>query len=786
MDSQLQEKIAFFECLNASKYDDEDDAFDSEEEARRQKTKAFFSAASTTPAKVSPASRASQRLVSQLPGATLGRIASGPVSSSSDSEVEIVAVTPRRSNSKAGRTRLPTRASVGDESTVLETAAVATKQPVRRSTRQSLRARHSSPQSDPSPSGRLGKRKKETPLKLVPEAQQIFKGLSFYYIPNDDINPARRLQITKAREHGVTWCRELVNATHIVVDKKLTYADIERYLQDDPKWTEKVLVNENYPIDCLRHRIIANPDQRQYKITGMPTSTEQPLSAPIPSDDSSTSLALKPRQGKATRQIRKPPPSTPSNTQTSSQRSMGLAPPSQGQQTHDAAENAKPVEELAQDTGEDDELTQCIHQMKAADNVSTLDDTLIDDDDFIGLSSTVDEAEALSDYSNSADEGPWKKRTRRSNGNSSRPKDPGWQEKFICMKGGTKDQADNNPNAETIKVLQEMLDIHSLAGDNFRIRAYRLAIATLRAQPKKICTAEEARSLPHIGRIAEKIEEIVNTNRLRQLEYAQDDPRRKVMGLFLQIYGVGQAQAQKWIAQGFRTLDDLRDKTELSTNQKIGLEHFDDLNTRIPRREVEALASCVKKTAAVIDRDVELIVGGSYRRGADSSGDIDIIITKKGTSSTSELAPFLNRLVETLTEKGFFTVALASHHGNADDPDSGSKWHGCCVLPESEFPGPKNEYRPIWRRIDLLLVPQSQIGAALIYFTGNDIFNRSIRLLARKKGMRLNQRGLYTDILQGQGSSRMTAGSLLEGRDEKKIFAMLGVRWREPHERWCG
>ncbi|KAI1143477.1 hypothetical protein F5Y05DRAFT_154267 [Hypoxylon sp. FL0543] len=781
MDPQLQEKVAFFECLRKSSYGDGDDVLDADEEAHRQRSRAFHSAALPTSAGVS---RASQTTACQFLGATLRRIASDPVPGTSDLEVETVSVTQRNTKPKAGRPRLPKAASVGDDTTVPETAAATTKQPLRRSTRQSLRARHSSPQSDSSPSVRMGKRKKEAPLKLVPEAQQIFKGLSFYYIPNDDINPARRIQITKAREHGATWCRELAVATHIIVDKKLTYADIERYLQDDPNWPEKVLVNEIYPLDCLRHRIIANPDQRQYKIAGTPTSTEQPSNAPSFSHDSSTSLVLKPRRTKAGNRAYMPPRSTQSNSQTSSQRSVGLA-PSEEQQSQDAAGNIQPVGEQEQPMAEDDELTQCIHQMKAGDNANTLDDALLDDD-ITGPSSTADEADALSDSGNSANEGPRKKRTSRRNGDRSRPKDPGWQEKFICMKGGTIDHADNNPNAETIKVLQEMLDVHTLAGDNFRIRAYRLAIATLRAQPKKICTAEQARALPHIGRIAEKIEEIVHTNGLRQLEYARDDPRRKVLALFLQIYGVGLAQAHKWIAQGFRTLDDLKEKAELSTNQKVGLEHFDDLNTRIPRREVEALASCVKKTAAVIDHDVEFIIGGSYRRGANSSGDIDLIITKGGTSSTSELAPFLGRLVETLTEEGFLTAALAAHHGNANDTEGGSKWHGCCVLPESAFPGPKDEYRPIWRRIDLLLVPQTQIGAALIYFTGNDIFNRSIRLLARKKGMRLNQRGLYTDVVPRQGNDRMAAGTLLEGRDEKKIFALLGVRWREPHERWCG
>ncbi|KAI1107799.1 hypothetical protein F4804DRAFT_809 [Jackrogersella minutella] len=780
MDSQLQEKIAFFECLETSNYEDREDALDEAEEAYRQKSKLFLSIASATSNKVPHDSHTKP---GQVLDTALWKTATESISTNNDSDVEIIAVTPRQSKSNIGGTDLLTGTSVGNDTTVPDTAAVATRQPLRRSTRAtrpSLRARQSSPQSDLSPLVKMGKRKKETPLKLVPEAQRIFKGLSFYYIPNDDINPARRLQITKAREHGATWCRELASATHIIVDKKLTYADIERNLQDDPKWPEKVLVNESYPIDCLRHRIIANPVQGQYKISGMPTSVAQPSNEPLSSGDSTASLQLKPRRKKAAKKASVPASITPSSSETSSQRT-GLVSSSQGQQAHGTVVDDQASEVQTQAVAEeDDELTQCISEMKTADGGNALDSALIDYGDIASLPN-ADEADAPSDTNSSADTGP---RKRRATGKP-RQKATDWQEKFICMKGGTKDQGEDNPNAETIKVLQQMLDVHTLAGDNFRIRAYRLAITTLRAQPKKICTAEEARALPNIGRIADKIEEIVNTNRLRQLAYAQDDPRRKTMALFLQIYGVGQSQAQHWVAQGFRTLDDLKNKAELNVNQKVGLEHFDDLNTRIPRQEVEALGTCVKKAAAVIDRSVELIIGGSYRRGADSSGDIDLIITKAGTSSSSELVPFLNQLVGTLTEEGFLTAALASHHGTTDD-DGGSKWHGCCVLPAGAFPGPKGEYRPIWRRIDLLLVPQTQFGAALIYFTGNDIFNRSIRLLARKKGLRLNEKGLYGDVPRDPGNNRMAAGTLLEGRDEKKIFAILGVRWREPHERWCG
>lgn len=254
----------------------------------------------------------------------------------------------------------------------------------------------------------------------------------------------------------------------------------------------------------------------------------------------------------------------------------------------------------------------------------------------------------------------------------------------------------------------------------------------------------------------------------------------EALQLFLSIYGVGNSQAQQWLAQGFRTLEDLKAKAKLSPNQSLGIEHYADLNTRIPRSEVEALGLVVKRTAQHIDPEVELIIGGSYRRGAETSGDIDLIITKSNTESSADLRPFLDSLVQRLETEGFLVARLASSRSTSD----GSKWHGCCVLPKvSGFSD--DDYKPVWRRIDFLLVPESERGAALLYFTGNDIFNRSMRLLASKKGMRLNQRGLYKDVMRGPQRVKVTEGELVEGRDERKIFDILGVKWREPHERWC-
>lgn len=52
--------------------------------------------------------------------------------------------------------------------------------------------------------------------------------------------------------------------------------------------------------------------------------------------------------------------------------------------------------------------------------------------------------------------------------------------------------------------------------------------------------------------------------------------------------------------------------------------------------------------------------------------------------------------------------------------------------------------------------------------------------------MRLNQRGLYKDVMRGPGRVKMTEGTLLEGRDEKAIFVALGVPYWRPEQRIVG
>jgi DNA polymerase IV len=352
-----------------------------------------------------------------------------------------------------------------------------------------------------------------------------------------------------------------------------------------------------------------------------------------------------------------------------------------------------------------------------------------------------------------------------------RRKTNNWQDKFTCMHKHTGASVDQGPNAQTLSVLQELADYYDQTRDQWRSKSYRQAISALRKHPTKVTTKEEGMRVFGIGTsIAEKIEEIVRTSHLRKLDSTKMDERQQIINRFLKIYGVGLHAAERWASAGHKTLDDLLQKAELTDNQRVGIAHYDDFNTRIPRTEVEVHAATVTQTLKGLDKGYSIYTMGSYRRGAQNSGDIDLLITKPGASIDEIRTTVMDRLVPLLTQQGFLVAALAQT-SQAD----GTKWHGASCLPNSN----------IWRRIDLLLVPEEELGAALLYFTGNDIWNRSMRLLASKKGMRLNQRGLYKDVLRDYGREKLSEGTLVEGRDERKIFEALGVPWRPPEHRIC-
>ncbi|KAK0446787.1 hypothetical protein EV421DRAFT_1791382 [Armillaria borealis] len=345
--------------------------------------------------------------------------------------------------------------------------------------------------------------------------------------------------------------------------------------------------------------------------------------------------------------------------------------------------------------------------------------------------------------------------------------DKGLQVKQIC------------PNQDVVDRLSELKGLHAAkAGheDRWKVFAYTRAISAIRVYPKRIKRTSEVLSLRGIGeKTAQKIWEILQTGGLRRIKYETTE-EVIVSRVFQGIYGVGLKTSLLWYGAGNRTLDDIKTEkygTKLSNAQKIGLKYYDDINSRMPRDEAKALFDLIKPIALSIDPKLFVEIMGSYRRGKADCGDIDIMITRCPDDDGKTHAGVLGKLLKKLREADIITEDLAVPE-NIRDLEA--IYRGLCHLPQE---GSRQ------RRIDFLTIPWKSRGAALLYYTGDDIFNRALRLKANHMGYSLNQRGLWEGVVRDPSNrtKKLNTGSIKASETEEEIFKILNVPYQEPHER---
>ncbi|XP_043568856.1 DNA polymerase lambda isoform X2 [Chiloscyllium plagiosum] len=280
-----------------------------------------------------------------------------------------------------------------------------------------------------------------------------------------------------------------------------------------------------------------------------------------------------------------------------------------------------------------------------------------------------------------------------------------------------------------------------------------------------ISAAREACKIPGIGkRMAEKIREILESGHLRKLDYISESV--PVLETFSNIWGAGVKTAQMWYQQGFRTLDDIQMKASLTKQQTIGLKHYHDFLDRMPREEAGEIEKTVRDMAQSIDPSLIAVACGSYRRGRATCGDVDVLITHPDGKSHRGV---FSKILAGLRDTGFLTDDLVSQEESGNQ----KKYLGVCRLP-----GPGHRHR----RLDIIVVPYSEFACALMYFTGSAYFNRSMRALAKTKGMSLSEHSLNCHVLR-KGNAKITTGIIISTTTEQDIFEQLGLPYRKPHER---
>ena len=210
-------------------------------------------------------------------------------------------------------------------------------------------------------------------------------------------------------------------------------------------------------------------------------------------------------------------------------------------------------------------------------------------------------------------------------------------------------QVTSRYNEQFIDLMEKLSSIMLKQGEPFRARAYQKAQETLMSYPNDITSVDQLKGKPGIGiTILEKLNEFVNTGTLKILEREKNNP----VNILGEIYGIGPKKAKELVEKGITTIDQLRGRQDevLNDVQKVGLKYYEDILKRIPRSEIvdyeKIFIKDFKKVIGEVvgevgDSRIEIV--GSYRRGAETSGDIDVIITSK---NPSVFVKFIDELIK--------------------------------------------------------------------------------------------------------------------------------------------
>ena len=354
------------------------------------------------------------------------------------------------------------------------------------------------------------------------------------------------------------------------------------------------------------------------------------------------------------------------------------------------------------------------------------------------------------------------------------------------------DPLGNGPNAAIVAELTKLLKIYDGTGDHWRRYAYGRAIAMIRRLDTRIETADDVRRLAGVGEgIAVKVDEILRQGTPRKLQALEGNAEVQALQQFGRIWGVGPSTAKQLYARGFRTLEDLARAPAhaLTPQQRVGLARFDDLQERMSQAEVARIEAVVRAHATQLRAALSLTVCGSYRRGMATSGDVDILLCDHTGKPHDGL---LTVLIQSLEECGFLTDRLSMSVKSlmATEPDS---YMGVCRVPACTDPeqcscahaptpgGGAPAHRHRHRRIDIKVYPKAMYPFALLYFTGSDYFNRSMRLYCHKKGLSLSDKGLVPVVRVRRDVVHEAPSIPCESEEE--IFAAIGLEYKAPAER---
>ncbi len=323
-------------------------------------------------------------------------------------------------------------------------------------------------------------------------------------------------------------------------------------------------------------------------------------------------------------------------------------------------------------------------------------------------------------------------------------------------------------NKAIANVFYETADLMEINGDDgFRIRSYQRAAEAVEASPDQVSSLlgepKKLLAVPGIGKgMAANIKELCETGKLKQHQELLEKYRPSMLEL-LKIQGLGpKTIALIWSA--FQVSDlagveqlaregKLRELPRLSekSEQKI-LKAIEDYRRISGRFLIDEADRTAQKLATHLEKikGIETITpAGSLRRGRETVGDLDVLITGPCCDDDQTRAELIEEIlrfpgiVEVLA-KGDNKVSFKLRNG---------------------------------MQVDVRTLPPDSYGAALQYFTGSKNHNVTLRQRALKLGYTLSEYGLFT----------LENNQRVAGTTEDEIYGKLGLDWIPPELREnCG
>jgi len=307
--------------------------------------------------------------------------------------------------------------------------------------------------------------------------------------------------------------------------------------------------------------------------------------------------------------------------------------------------------------------------------------------------------------------------------------------------------------ADLANLMNKLAIIMNKTGEPMKARAYQKAEETLLGLNEEMTDLSQLKGKPGIGvTIMEKIKEYLRTGTLELLEREKANP----VNILTEVYGIGPKKAKELVDKGITTIEKLREQQNevLNDIQKVGLKYFEDILERIPRSEIDEYNDIFDNTfKKVAEPGSQYEIVGSYRRGAKTSGDIDVIIT----SNNPEV---FKRFIDVLIQEKIIVEVLSRGKSK------------CLVITKID----NGKYA---RRVDFLYTSPEEYPFSVLYFTGSKAFNTVMRGHALKMGYTLNEHRIARTSVAGSPIK-------MNFQNEKDIFDFLKLEYKEPNERIDG